>query len=179
MRQRKGVKMYSGNGKIVQKKWKNGFWTRCKKEQTRRYTDKIEKEWEERCIGSFTVEATMLMTILLSLLFALIYMGFYQHDKAWIANRARVAAMESAVDKEKTDGVKWDGILGSRSVSGSVVRNNKCAQVQAKGSFYVPGITARLFAGGQLSVDCNVKISIKNAKKEIQKYRNVKRLAEG
>ena len=46
--------------------------------------------------GSFTVEAALLMTVLIPLLTALIYLGFYQHDKVWIANKTRTEAMEAA-----------------------------------------------------------------------------------
>ena len=53
--------------------------------------------------GSFTVEAALLMTVLIPLLTALIYLGFYQHDKVWIANKTRTEAMEAAWTKtEKT-----------------------------------------------------------------------------
>lgn len=47
--------------------------------------------------GSFTVEAALLMTVLIPLLTALIYLGFYQHDKVWIANKTRTEAMEAAL----------------------------------------------------------------------------------
>ena len=47
--------------------------------------------------GSFTVEAALLMTVLIPLLTALIYLGFYQHDKVWIANKTRTEAMEACL----------------------------------------------------------------------------------
>ena len=50
--------------------------------------------------GSFTVEAALLMTVLIPLLTALIYLGFYQHDKVWIANKTRTEAMEAALDQD-------------------------------------------------------------------------------
>lgn len=142
--------------------------------------EKREQEKRERqCQGSFTVEATLLMMIFLPLLIALIYMGFYQHDRAWIENKARTAAVEILVDKERKHNIDWQGVLASRGVSGSVVRKGSYAQVQVKGSFSFPGMTASFFTGNQFSVACDVKIPVKSPKKELQKYRNLKRLAEG
>lgn len=41
------------------------------------------------------------MTVLIPLLTALIYLGFYQHDKVWIANKTRTEAMEAALDQDR------------------------------------------------------------------------------
>lgn len=41
------------------------------------------------------------MTVLIPLLTALIYLGFYQHDKVWIANKTRTEAMEAALDPDR------------------------------------------------------------------------------
>lgn len=67
--------------------------------------------------GSFTVEAALLMTVLIPLLTALIYLGFYQHDKVWIANKTRTEAMEAALDqdrKKKPDGLERSACLRQR-----------------------------------------------------------------
>lgn len=61
------------------------------------------------------------MTVLIPLLTALIYLGFYQHDKVWIANKTRTEAMEAALTKtEKPDGLS--GVLACGNVSGGVKR---------------------------------------------------------
>lgn len=66
--------------------------------------------------GSFTVEAALLMTVLIPLLTALIYLGFYQHDKVWIANKTRTEAMEAALDpdRKKPDGLERSTCLRQR-----------------------------------------------------------------
>ena len=135
-------------------------------------------KWREKSKGSFTVEAALLMTLILPLLVAVIYMGFYQHDKAWIANKARTAAVEMVVDKDRKNNTDWSGVLASSRVSGMAKSNGKCAQVYVKGGFSFPGMAANFFTGSGSSVNCEIEIPVKYAKKEIQKYRNLKRLTE-
>lgn len=146
---------------------------------SKRILSQKQKRKEKKCQGSFTVEATLLMMIFLPLLIALIYMGFYQHDRAWIENKARTAAVEVLVDKERKNSINWQGVLASQGVFGSVMRKGGYAQVQVKGNFSFPGITASFLTKNRFSVACDIKITGKNAKKEIQKYRNLKRLTEG
>ena len=62
---------------------------------------KIMQKIKRDLNGSFTVEAALLMTVLIPLLTALIYLGFYQHDKVWIANKTRTEAMEAALDTDR------------------------------------------------------------------------------
>lgn len=146
---------------------------------SKRILSQKQKRKEKKCQGSFTVEATLLMMIFLPLLIALIYMGFYQHDRAWIENKARTAAVEVLVDKERKNSINGQGVLASQGVFGSVMRKGGYAQVQVKGNFSFPGITASFLTKNRFSVACDIKIPGKNAKKEIQKYRNLKRLTEG
>ena len=63
--------------------------------------------------GSFTVEAALLMTVLIPLLTALIYLGFYQHDKVWIANKTKTEAMEAALDQDRKNQTDWSGVLAA------------------------------------------------------------------
>lgn len=91
--------------------------------------------------GSFTVEAALLMTVLIPLLTALIYLGFYQHDKVWIANKTRTEAMEAALDprQKKPDGLErstWP----AGNVSGGVKRGKNKVTADRKGTFKNSGI---------------------------------------
>ena len=121
--------------------------------------------------GSFTVEAALLMTVLIPLLTALIYLGFYQHDKVWIANKTRTEAMEAALDQDRKNQTDWSGVLACGNVSGGVKRG--------KATFRIPGFVARFFMGGQMEINSKAEVSVKNAKKQIQKYRNLQRAGEG
>ena len=120
--------------------------------------------------GSFTVEAALLMTVLIPLLTALIYLGFYQHDKVWIANKTRTEAMEAALDQDRKNQTDWSGVLACGNVSGGVKRGKN--KVAATGK-------ARFFMGGQMEINSKAEVSVKNAKKQIQKYRNLQRAGEG
>ena len=83
--------------------------------------------------GSFTVEAALLMTVLIPLLTALIYLGFYQHDKVWIANKTRTEAMEAALDTDRKNQTDWSGVLACGNVSGGVKRGKNKGNVQNSG----------------------------------------------
>ena len=74
---------------------------------------KIMQKIKRDLNGSFTVEAALLMTVLIPLLTALIYLGFYQHDKVWIANKTRTEAMEAALDPDRKNQTDWSGVLAS------------------------------------------------------------------
>ena len=43
----------------------------------------------------------------------------------------------------------------------------------------MPGLVMKFFAGGRLSLDCSVEKPVIEAKKEIQKFRNLERLQKG
>ena len=88
--------------------------------------------------GSFTVEAALLMTVLIPLLTALIYLG-----------------------------------------SGGVKRGKNKVAATGKATFRIPGFVARFFMGGQMEINSKAEVSVKNAKKQIQKYRNLQRAGEG
>ena len=62
---------------------------------------KIMQKIKRDLNGSFTVEAVLLMTVLIPLLTALIYLGFYQHDKVWIAYKTRKESMEAALGQDR------------------------------------------------------------------------------
>lgn len=129
--------------------------------------------------GSFTIEAALLMTVIIPVLTGLIYLGIYQHDKAWLLGRMQTTAVEMAVNKESSGTVKWNGIIGGEQLTGTVSRQKNKVKAAVKGSFFVPGLVMKFFAGGRLSLDCSVEKPVIEAKKEIQKFRNLERLQKG
>ena len=120
--------------------------------------------------GSFTVEAALLMTVLIPLLTALIYLGFYQHDKVWIANKTRTEAMEAALDQDRKNQTDWSGVLACGNVSGGVKRGKNKVTATGKATFRIPGFVARFFMGGQMEINSKAEVSVKNAKKQNKKY---------
>lgn len=131
------------------------------------------------CSGSFTIEAALLMTIIIPILTGLVYLGIYQHDKAWLSNKAGTVAAEMAVDSEKSANVRWNGVIGNEKISGHVSRNKAKVQAEVKGNLQVPGLVLRYFAGGRLTLDYSVEKPVIEAKKEIQRLRNIELLRKG
>lgn len=118
------------------------------------------------------------MTVLIPLLTALIYLGFYQHDKVWIANKTRTEAMEAALDQDrKTRRIERSACLRQRFRWCKTWKNKVAAT--GKATFRIPGFVARFFMGGQMEINSKAEVSVKNAKKQIQKYRNLQRAGEG
>ena len=108
---------------------------------------KIMQKIKRDLNGSFTVEAALLMTVLIPLLTALIYLGFYQHDKVWIANKTRTEAMEAALDQDRKNQTDWSGVLACGNVSGGVKREKNKVTATGKATFRIPGFVARFFMG--------------------------------
>lgn len=134
--------------------------------------------------GSFTVEAALLMAVIVPLLTALIYLGMYLHDQAWTRNTALETAVRTTLqagngNSKKRPSVRLDGILGNERLQPRISETKKEVCVEIKGGFAMPGLAARFLTGGKLPLDYRVKKPILQAKKEIQKIRNIEKLAEG
>ena len=104
------------------------------------------------------------MTVLIPLLTALIYLGFYQHDKVWIANKTRTEAMEAALDTDRKNQTDWSGVLACGNVSSGVKRWKNKVTATGKATFRIPGFVARFFMGGQMEINSKAEVSVKNAK---------------
>ena len=139
---------------------------------------KIMQKIKRDLNGSFTVEAALLMTVLIPLLTALIYLGFYQHDKVWIANKTRTEAMEAALDTDRKNQTDWSGVLACGNVSGGVKRGKNKVTATGKATFRIPGFVARFFMGGQMEINSKAEVSVKNAKKQ-ERYHHGTLLHEG
>ena len=128
--------------------------------------------------GSLTVEAALLMAVVIPLLTALMYLGFYLHDKAWIKNAIREAAVCASVQTDADTGVNDKGVLWTKSLKADISVEKAQVTVKAEGSFLVPGLIAGYFADNRLILDDTVTKPVTDAKKEIQKWRNLWKLAE-
>lgn len=108
-----------------------------------------------RLRGSFTLEAALLMTLLLPVLFSLIYASFFLHDRTILQGAAcEVAAMVSNLTEEKDeqsrleklkDGLISSRLLGTKGTGGSLRRSKDQVSVSYQGNFPIPGLTAKLF----------------------------------
>ena len=143
---------------------------------------KFRKAWNRRGKyprGSVTVEASLLMAVVIPLLTALIYLGFYLHDRAYIQNAVRETAVCMAMEKDVDKDAGKRGVLWIKSLNEDVSVEKDRVVVKAKGSFSVPGLLAGFLADNRLTLDYTVIKPVTDAKKEIQKWRNLEKLAEG
>lgn len=131
------------------------------------------------CSGSFTVEASLLMSVIIPLLTFLLYMGIYLHDRTWIRNAALEEAVCMTVSEEKESREKWKGLIGNEKVNRNIFQTKESVIVEVKGSFRMPGMVMHFLAEGKLPLDYRVQKTRMEAKKEIQKLRNLKKLAGG
>lgn len=138
--------------------------------------------------GSFTVEASLLMTIILPVLVALIYTGFYIHDSAILQGAAcEVAAMGSNLameeDREsilyrKMEELKTGRLLGTREVAASLSISKTRVSVSYSGNFYVPGMIGRLLSGNSLRIEKSWSRKLYHPADEIRKIRGLQKMAE-
>ena len=108
-----------------------------------------------RLSAVFTVEAALLMALILPVLLSLIYLGFLDHDRGVLQGAACEAAAladNSAPDKARADKLRTlteeigkDAVLVSRSLESSFSLSKDFVQVSYTGSMKVPGLLPRLF----------------------------------
>lgn len=109
----------------------------------------------------FTVEASLLMAILLPCLLSLIYLGYLDHDRGVLTASACECAARSdrelEEDKAEDDLKRTAQELGRASVLAtedpkvSFSRNKDTVQVSYTGSLKVPAFVRRLFGQDRLS----------------------------
>ena len=102
-----------------------------------------------------TVEAALLMTLIIPLLTAVIVFSFYLHDRAYLqAACTELAAMGNNLQvyeglQEKVDGAMKDrlteSMMWTKRPKGTAAVSEVGADVQAEGSFAVPGLVTGLF----------------------------------
>jgi hypothetical protein len=120
------------------------------------------KVWiaETKAIASFTVEASLLMTVILPVLLALLYYGFFLHDKGVLNGAAQQITAQADLNQWKKTGNNRLGkqakalekMTGpSKDVSSSVSVTEKQAKVQYQGTISLPGLLPSLFGKSKLS----------------------------
>ncbi len=119
----------------------------------------MKKTWK----GSYTVEASIVVTVTILVLGALIILTFYVHDRAVSqalmceaaaigSNTATVEKRTKAVEEAKKQ-ITASRFLGSRDVESSVSAGKKKVSASFDARYPVPGFAAQYFSGGELSID--------------------------
>ncbi len=141
-----------------------------------------------RARGSFTVEAALLMTILLPVLVALIYGGFYLHDCAVMQGAAcELAAAGSTLAQEanrqqlleeKRTKLLQRRLLGTRQGEMSLSVSDTEIKVTCRGNFYIPGLISHLLNKDLVSIEKSWTRKLYHPTETIRKIRGLQKLVE-
>lgn len=134
--------------------------------------------------GSYTVEASLLMGILLPLLVGIIYMGFFLHDRSFLQCAAHEAASYGSLhaDDNHTDiaaaaqKLTAGRALGIRSISTNAAASERQVQICYEGNFQLPGMTAPFFGQSGISVRSAVTLKSERPSRRIQKIRGASKV---
>lgn len=134
---------------------------------------------QEKQKGSYTVEAALLMGMILPVLVGIIYMGFFLHDRSFTQAAAHEAAVYASLhaDDKKMDvesaanGLIKDRLLGTVDVSGSSSANEKSVQISYHGNFKVPGMVMQFWTKQEVS--SGVTLTIERPSRRIRKIRGL------
>lgn len=139
--------------------------------------------------GSYTIEASLLMVIIVPLLAGVIYLGIYLHDKAVLQNAAyEIAAVASLYQKEeqvmsvineKKRELMERRLIKTEGTGGCVKLSEKEITVKLQGSFRVPSMILRFFHGGTLFIDTELEMPLTNAVDMIRKIRVINGIVAG
>ena len=135
--------------------------------------------------GSYTLEATLLMTIILPLLAGILYLGFYLHDQSAMQNAAYELAvlkslgseekdMEYRVEKRKQE-ICQETYPGVYGVQARVYLGEKkiCADIQ--GIFQPPGLVLHFFGGKQIRIRGHSELAVMNPGNVIVRMHRMKK----
>lgn len=142
-----------------------------------------------RLKGSYTLEAALLMTIILPLLAGILYLGFYLHDQAAIQNAAYELAvlgslaggekdMQARMERRKQE-ICQETYLGIRGVKARVQMGKKKICVEIQGTFQTPGLVLRFFGEKQIRVRGASELAVINPANTIIRLNRIRKGIEG
>ena len=138
--------------------------------------------------ASFTVEAALLMTIILPVLISLIYASFYIHDRAVLQGMAcEIASMGSNLAEEpkaenilntKKEDLMKNRLLGTKMRRSAFVLSETQVSVNYEGSFAIPGMIMQLLRGGNLELKASWSRELYRPADLIRKIRGLHYMTE-
>lgn len=141
-----------------------------------------------RASAVFTVEAAMLMAVILPVLLSLIYLGFLDHDRGVLqASSCEVAALaDNSIPDKNRDGdlrtyagqLGKSAVISSKDCSSSFSLSKDFVQVSYTGSIKVPGTLPKLFGSETLSSGRSFSRKLYHPADSIRKIRGLKYLSE-
>lgn len=95
------------------------------------------------CKGSFTVEATCVISLIMVVLMGTLYLSFFVHNRAWLTAAAYEAALTGSIEAVKEDGKVYENALAKGKELGNI------------GFFGAENLTMQVNTGSQVSVVYN------------------------
>ncbi|MDO5541489.1 MAG: pilus assembly protein [Eubacteriales bacterium] len=143
---------------------------------------KLKKEVK----GSYTIEAAFLMGILLPLFVAIIYMGFFLHDKGFLQSAAfeTAACVSLHADEKDLDGNQMVNdlitgrMLGTKNEEAYAVSGKKEVEISCCGSFFVPGMSRMFFGENGIALKAKTTLNLERPSRRIQKIRGVAKVIQ-
>lgn len=138
--------------------------------------------------GSYTVEAALLMTVILPLLAGIIYMSFYLHNVAAMQNAAyELAALASLQDdeekrrqvaEERKREIISQAFLGIEQIQVEVELGKEKVSARLYGIFHVPGMIMRFFCENQMELCADAVLTVSAPERTVMRLQRIKKLAE-
>ena len=145
-----------------------------------------------RMQASFTVEAAMLMCVILPVLLALLYLGLFLHDKGVLNGAAQEVAATADLNRFRNGGNahlarKADQLADRTGASGKAKSSVQVTDHEVSASYSasmkLPGLLPKLFGKETLDTGANVTRILPDAADTIRKIRGLEyvsaMLAEG
>lgn len=139
--------------------------------------------------GSYTVEAALLMGIILLVMASLIIAGFYLHDRAVLqAMTCEIASAGSHVATEKEQQkviadlrkiLTRNRLMGSRNASEQTKSDKNEVSAVWQAEYPVPGMAAKFFIKNKLHIKVSWQMKRVKAAGLIRKVRGVRKLVNG
>lgn len=137
--------------------------------------------------GSYTVEAALLMTIIIPLLTGILYLGFYLHNEAVMQNAAYELAVlgsfqhgeeEKKMMEERKKSITGQGFLGLQDVQADADMGKKKISVKLYGTFRVPGLVMRFFCQNQMRICADAELTVTDPGRTVTRIHLLRKLIE-
>jgi hypothetical protein len=141
-----------------------------------------------RMRGSYTIEAALLMTIVIPVLTGILYLGFYLHNCALLKCAAYETAVYASLYGEKEECRELverrsrelisGRLLGTRGVSGNTLVEEDRVTVQYKGQMQLPGLVMRYTSGSVLEIKGSASLALLKPGSTVVRLRSLEKIAE-
>lgn len=139
--------------------------------------------------GSLTVEASMLMSIIIPVLMSIIYLGFYLHNDAILKSAAYETAVYASLFQDDEEKMKQIGeeqqkrvkqrLIGAKHFSSQIQAGKKQVSVSYEGQMMIPGFVMRILADNCLNISGSVKMPLQDPGAVIVRVNSLKKLIKG